>query len=138
MPPELFGKLRTLFGGRERVGAKKLVRRDPRYIIHGSLLYRPAGGMDWHRGITENLSTTGVLFRGEAPIPVNTPIELSITPPRGTERKIPEGVFCWGTVVRTTPPNDTEAKPVLAAKIQKYRTKPRFLTDADIPYERMA
>jgi hypothetical protein len=138
MPPEFFGKLRTLLGGRESHGAKKQIAREARYALHGTLLYRPAGGMDWHKGSTENLSTTGVLFLGEIPIPVNTPIEMSITPPKGPDRRIPEGVFCWGTVVRTVPPNDTEAKPVLAAKIQKYRSKPKWLTDADIPYERMA
>jgi len=138
MPPELLGKLRTIFGGRASGASKKVISREARYVIHGSLIYRPAGGADWHKGTTQNLSTTGVLFRGETPLPVNTPLELSITPPKGPDRKSAESIFCWGTVVRTAVDSSTSTKPVFAVKIQKYRTQPRFLTDADINYERMA
>lgn len=136
MPPALLGKLRTLLGGRESNGSKKVIHRDPRYVIQGSLIYRPTGGMDWYRGDTENLSHSGVLFTGDTAVPLNTTIEMSITPPK-KDRKIVDGVFCWGKVVRTTSSADP-AKPALAAKIIKYRSKPKYLTDADIHYERMA
>jgi len=138
MPPGVVGKIRTLFGGHEPGSGKERIPRNDRYVLHGSILYRPAGGMDWYKGTTENLSATGVLFLGEIPIPINTPIEMTITPPKGPERRTPEGIFCWGTVVRTASTKETQAKPVLAAKIQKYRTPPKWLTDADIHFTRMA
>lgn len=138
MPPALFGKIRSLFGARESGAARKIIERDARYVVHGSLIYRPAGGSDWHKGMTENLSTTGVLFRGEAPMEVSTPVELSITPPKGADRKSADSIFCWGTIVRTGLDNSTSTRPVFAVKIDRYRTPPKFLSDADIKYERMA
>ncbi len=136
MPPAFLSRFRTLVAGRESGRDKKHVHRDPRYVVHGSLIYRPTGGMQWYRGDTENLSSSGVLFRGDTFIPVNTTIEMSITPPR-RDRKTVDGVFCWGRVIRTGLSADP-AKPALAAKIIKYRSKPKYLTDADIHYERMA
>ena len=47
-----------------------------------------------------------------------------------------DGIFCWGTVVRTAPASDIPGT-ALAARIDKYRTKPKFLTEADIHFERM-
>jgi hypothetical protein len=136
MPPAFLDKLRTMIGGRTSDGAKKLVERRPRYIIESSLIYRPTGGMVWYKGTTRNFSSTGVLFQGETPVPTETTIEISITPPRRSEKKLVEGVFCWGTVVRTAAASDAPGTS-LAARIDKYRTKPRFLTEADIHFERM-
>ncbi len=138
MPPQLFGKFRSLFGGRDSAAAKKIIEREARYAIRGTLIYRPAGESDWHKGMTENLSTTGVLFRGDAAVPINTPLEMSITPPKGLDRRT-DSIFCWGTVVRSaSDTSSTSTRPVFAVKIEKYRTPPKFLTDADIKYERMA
>ena len=136
MPTAFFSKLRTMIGGRTSDGAKKLVERPPRYIIESSLIYRPTGGMAWYKGTTQNFSATGVLFQGETPIPADTTIEMSITPPRRSDKKPVDGIFCWGTVVRTAPASDIPGTSV-AARIDKYRTKPKFLTEADIHFERM-
>ncbi len=136
MPAALLDKLRKLLGGHDLGGKKRLTDRETRYVIHGSLIYRPTGGMAWYRGTTENLSSTGVLFHGETSFPVDTPIEMSITPPATSPQK-PDGVFCWGTVVRSGEPNDASATPLLAAKITKFRTQPKFLSDADIQFQRL-
>lgn len=138
MPNPFLGKLRTLFGAGDSLAAKKVIQREARYVIRGTLIYRPAGGMDWHKGLTENLSSNGVLFRGEAHLPVNTPLEMSITPPKAPGQRTPEGIYCWGTVVRASMDSGTSTKPMFGVKIEKYRTSPKFLTDADIKYERMA
>jgi hypothetical protein len=137
MPQAFLGKLRTLFGARESEAAKRIIQRDPRYVIRGSLLYRPAGGMDWQKGFTENLSANGVLFRGEGPLPLNTPLEMSITPPKAPGQRAPEGIYCWGKIVRAAMDSGTSIKPVFGVKIDKYRTPPKFLSDADIKFERM-
>jgi hypothetical protein len=138
MPQPFFGKLRSLFGARESEAAKKIIQRESRYVIRGSLLYRPEGGMDWQKGFTENLSANGVLFRGEAPLPVDTPLEMSITPPKAPGQRAPEGIYCWGTIVRATMDEATSVRPIFGVKIQKFRTTPKWLTDADIKFERMA
>jgi hypothetical protein len=136
MPPAFFNKLRTMMGGPRSDGAKKLVGRQPRYVVESSLIYRPTGGMVWYKGTTQNFSSTGVLFRGDTPIPADTTIEMSITPPRRSDKKPGDGIFCWGTVVRAAPTSDTPGTS-LAARIDKYRTKPKFLTEADIHFDRM-
>jgi len=123
-------------GGPRSDGAKKLVGRQPRYVVESSLIYRPTGGMVWYKGTTQNFSSTGVLFRGDTPIPADTTIEMSITPPRRSDKKPGDGIFCWGTVVRAAPTSDTPGTS-LAARIDKYRTKPKFLTEADIHFDRM-
>jgi hypothetical protein len=138
MPQPFFGKLRSLFGARESEAAKRITEREARFVVRGSLLYREEGGMDWHKGLTENLSASGVLFRGESPLPVNTPLEMSITPPKAPGQRAPEGIYCWGTIVRATMDEATSVKPIFGVKIQKFRATPKFLTDADIKYERMA
>ena len=138
MPQAFLGKLRSLFGARESEAAKKIIQRESRYVIRGSLLYRPEGGMDWQKGFTENLSANGVLFRGETPLPVNTPLEMSITPPKAPGQRTPEGIYCWGTIVRAAMDSGTSIKPVFGVKIDKFRTAPKFLSEADIKYERLA
>jgi len=127
-----------MFGAGDSLAAKKVIERETRYVIRGTLIYKPAGGMDWQKGFTENLSSTGMLFRGESPLLVNTPLEMSITPPRAPGQRTPEGIYCWGTVVRASMDTGTSTKPMFGVKIEKYRTSPKFLTDADIKYERMA
>ncbi|MBI4166611.1 MAG: hypothetical protein HY508_12840 [Acidobacteria bacterium] len=138
MPPAFLGKLRTLFGARESEAARKIIKRESRYAIRGTLIYREAGENNWHRGVTENLSANGVLFRGEVPLPLNAALEMSITPPKGIDRKTADSIFCWGKVVRSgLDPGSTSTKPVFGVKIEKYRTPPKFLTDADIKFERL-
>ena len=137
MPPAFLSKLKTMLGAGDSLAAKKLTQREARYVIRGTLIYRPAGGMDWHKGLTENLSSTGVLFRGDVPLPVSTPLEMSITPPKAPGQRSPEGIFCWGTVVRASMDSGTSTKPMFGVKIDKYRTTPKFLTDADIKFERL-
>jgi hypothetical protein len=140
MPPAFLGKLRSLFGAGDSLAAKKLIQREARFSVHGKLIYRPSGGMDWHKGFTENLSATGVLFRGDAPLPLNTPIEMSITPPKAPGQRIPEGIYCWGTIVRSAMDagTSTSVRPIFGVRIDKFRNPPKFLSDADIKYERLA
>jgi len=58
----------------------------------------------WWPGRTENISYSGVLFRAEELINVNTPIELRVALSADTrERPHPE-VFCHARIVRAVPP----------------------------------
>lgn len=136
MQSAFLGKVRTLFVGASPNTKKKVIDRRPRHAIQGSVIYRPNGGLVWYKGTTENVSSTGVLFHGETYIPVDTAIEIAITPSASGSRKA-EGVFCWGRVVRTKAPAQAAPQPVLAAKILKFRSKPKFLSDSDIKFDRL-
>jgi hypothetical protein len=99
------------------------------------MLYRQAGGLFWYKGTIENASSTGMLFRGEKYIPVDTAIEVAFTPPGQEGTWSEEDVFCWGKVVRTMPPSALNAQPALATKILRFRPKAKFLSDSDTPFK---
>jgi len=51
------------------------------FAIQTALRYRVRGERNWHEGMTETISRTSVLFRGEQMIEPNTPVELTFTLP---------------------------------------------------------
>jgi hypothetical protein len=51
------------------------------FAIQTALRYRVRGERNWHDGLTETISRTSVLFRGEDLIEPNTPVELTFTLP---------------------------------------------------------
>ncbi|MBZ5514028.1 MAG: PilZ domain-containing protein [Acidobacteriia bacterium] len=138
MRPPSWEKIRTLLTGHRPGGAGGITRRDQRHAFQVAVLYRQTGGLFWYKGTTENASNTGILFRGEKYIPVGTAIEMAFTSPARAGTRKAEGVFCWGTVVRTAPPSVLNAQPALATKILRYRSKPQFLSNSDTPFETAA
>ena len=98
--------------------------RASRFALKLPVRYRLAGDARWYQGRTENISHSGVLFRGEGPINVNTPIELRVALSADTlERSYPE-VFCHARIVRTVPPTEADPRPGLAASIEWYQLLP--------------
>jgi hypothetical protein len=101
--------------------ALNIKHRAPRFEIQMPLRYRLNGEGKWRNGITENISRTGVLFRGEEFAEPNTPLEMSLALPD----RIPEArsarVACRGIVVRSQRPGVGEAFPLLASTISHYR-----------------
>ena len=93
-------------------------RRSRRFAFHLPVRYRPVGEEGWHRGRTENISGSGVLFRAEALMRVATPIEIAFELPIGPRAPV---VFCVGRVVRTVPAARVAEQPAVAAAISKYR-----------------
>jgi hypothetical protein len=93
--------------------------RAPRFEIRIPLKYRPSGATDWREGRTENISRSGVLFRTDHLMPLQTPIEFLMALPD----PIADGatVICRGFVVRTEPPNPDDPRPAVAATIAGYR-----------------
>ena len=104
--------------------------RAPRFALQLPVRYRLAGDPRWHQGRTENISYSGVLFRAEGLINVNTPIELRVALSSDTrERPHPE-VFCHARIVRTLPPTEADPRPGLAASIEQYQLLPPQLGTA--------
>jgi hypothetical protein len=101
---------------------KRASARAPRLRLALHLRYRPVGGRRWHEGEVENISRSGVLFRGAALVDVNTPVEIAlllpVLPPASA-------IVCRGRIVRTILPGGPRRRPGLAATISRYRFRHR-------------
>lgn len=83
--------------------------------------YRPSGTIDWQEGRTENISRSGVLFRTDHLMPVQTAIEFLMALPVGVSARAVVTAIYRGRVVRTEPPKPDDPQPAVAATIAGYR-----------------
>ncbi len=101
------------------------IRPDPsraeRFGFHVALRYRAHGEKEWHEGLTQNISHTGVLFWAPYSMEAHTPIEIRFAMPVKIGSKRGAEVLCQGEIVRTLPPASSNAQPSLAARILEYR-----------------
>jgi hypothetical protein len=93
--------------------------RAQRFAVSIPLRYRERGQQEWSEGYTENISSSGVLFRGTKETGPRTPIEMSLRLQVNHEGAAE--VICQGTLVRVSPGDGTEAQPAMAATITHYR-----------------
>jgi PilZ domain len=96
-------------------------QRARRFLIQTRLRYRVKRERTWREGKTENMSRSGLLFRGEFVIKPTTQIEISMVLPSGILGDGAAEVVCRGTVVRTVPPASAGSMPGLATTISHYR-----------------
>ena len=82
--------------------------------------YRTPGSVDWHDGVTENLSRSGVLFRSICPLQPKTPIDMYLTLPTGTAEGSGPRLRCQGKIVRVQPPETAGMLPRVAAAVDTY------------------
>jgi PilZ domain-containing protein len=95
--------------------------RARRYPIAMLLHYRVRDERKWHVATVENISRSGVLFRGDCALEPNKVIEMSLELPVMTPNESPAEVLCAGSVVRIVPALTREQLPTLAATILGYR-----------------
>ena len=95
--------------------------RAQRYGIHIHLRYRLSGGSKWWKGTTENISRSGVLFRGEEFAEPKTPLELTFVLPKEIFGVRPAEVICKGMVIWSERPREKGKLPSLATTISHYR-----------------
>ncbi len=88
------------------------------------MLYRRQGGLVWYDGELENVSVSGIMFRGEKPLIAGDVAQISFWLPTSPGAEKPTQVFCWARVVRVRLPRLTESQHTLAVKIVRYRTDP--------------
>ncbi len=93
--------------------------RARRFAIRMPLRHRVSGQINWHEGKTENISRSGLLFRGEHLVEPKTLIEMSFVLPVEVFNQPAAEVICSGLVVRTEPPSGT-SRSALGAKILDY------------------
>ena len=82
--------------------------------------YRTRGSFDWHDGVTENFSRSGVLFRSIYSPEPKTPIDLFLALPTGTTEGLVPGLRCQGEIVRVQPPETAGMLPLVAAAVDAY------------------
>ncbi len=102
--------------------------RAQRFPLNMLLHYRVSGERNWREGRTENISRSGVLFRGEHVVEPNTPVEMSFVLPMEISGQGAAEVVCQGNIVRTVLATGTDTLPALAAAILDYQ----FLRRQDI------
>ena len=95
--------------------------RAQRFAVELPVKYRESGAANWRRGATLNMSTSGVLFRAEEPLPPRTRIEMELTLPAALPDSPRAEIKVRGTVVRRSLQAEGNAAPVLGASIQSYR-----------------
>jgi hypothetical protein len=83
------------------------------------LRYRAVGDPDWSSGQATNISRSGVLFRAERALPLDTPVELVFRLPLRLLGELAADVICSGEVVRTI--EGPKPRAMLAATIAQFR-----------------
>ena len=96
------------------------IPRAPRVPTDRPLRVRAIGQTDWSQGFTFNVSPTGVLFRANHIITVDTIVHMSFTLPDEIAGSEGAEVFCRGQIVRTLMPATSDGQPHMAAKIMDY------------------
>ena len=104
-----------------RVTPEASVDRARRFHIDAPLRYRTCGEQEWHEGKIENISWSGMLFRGKQVIEPCTPIEMSFVLPAKVRDELPALVLCSGRVVRHVKPSTDDGLLTLGARILNYR-----------------
>jgi CheY-like chemotaxis protein len=92
--------------------------RAPRFTLHFPVRYRMVGQNDWRTGVTENISRSGLLVRGEHVVEPNTQVEMTFLLPVTSVGDPPAEVTCHAEIVRVAP---EDHKPTFGAKILHYR-----------------
>jgi hypothetical protein len=98
------------------------VPRARRLKLQIPLRYRAKGQTFWSEGAVENLSQSGVLFRGSEPLPQNTLVEMIFEMPEEISGQKNSTVLCQGRVTRVRLGSDkAEDNTVLAATVLDYK-----------------
>lgn len=98
-----------------------IVMRGLRFPIQIPIFYRELGHPVWRRGVTLNISRSGVLFLGEEPLKRNAVIKMKMQLPGVVHGEAPGILVCSGKVIRSISAVDTNAAPVLGATFSTYR-----------------
>ncbi len=75
-------------------------KRSRRYLIRAPLQYRISGARTWHRGVSTNISESGILFEGEIPLKPDTRLEIHLTLPVKSNEETDTSISFKAMVVR--------------------------------------
>jgi PilZ domain len=100
------------------------LRRSKRFPIEAPLRYRVSRDDNWRKARTENISSTGVLFRCEQCAGQGAHVELNFLLLSSGGDQVGLEVACEGEVVRMDLPLGEGKLPALAVNITAYRLGP--------------
>ena len=103
-------------GNRVAVGA-----RAARFPVEMPVRYRGVDELDWHEGVTENVSRSGVLFRSGCAVNPNAEVQMDFLLPVEVVGSAGAEVECRGRVVRVEEPAGEPGGFRVAATILDYR-----------------
>src|ERR1700689_2502593 len=105
-------------------GDDQELRRAKRFPIEAPLRYRVSHESGWRKARTENISSTGGLFRCEGSAGRGDHVELNFLLLRSSSDQAGLEVACDGEVVRLDLPLGEEKLPAVAVNITAYRLGP--------------
>lgn len=105
----------------DTIVASSRTRRAQRFPIRIAMRYRPSAESKWHEGTTENISSSGVLFRTEHIAQPDTPVEIKLILPGGASKEGSPEVICRGVIVRVAARPDSVRALALGTKFFNYR-----------------
>ena len=91
--------------------------RAERFPLIRPIQYRVAGEQWWGRGVTENMSATGVLFRSARPIHIGTDVDVDVVMQEGLPGR---HILCRARIVRASAPLEASAEWLLAASMEMH------------------
>jgi hypothetical protein len=101
-------------------GVPKGPTRAQRFPIHIPVRYHAPRSSKWFEGRTENISHSGVLFRAEFPLELETAVEMRFDLPAIFGEAAGE-IICKGAIVRIEESPISGLPPALALAIRTYR-----------------
>jgi hypothetical protein len=94
--------------------------RAPRIPAESPVRFRPFGQIEWSKGITYDVSPTGLLFRSNRVMDVHAMVQINFVAPVEIAGKQGALVICHGQIVRTVMPAVSDGQGHLAARILEY------------------
>jgi hypothetical protein len=97
------------------------VPRARRLKLHTPLRYREKTQAAWQQGTVDNLSQSGILFRGPHHLPQNAIVELRFEMPEEISGQKNSLVLCQARIIRSKEKPDPSGVVTLAATILNYQ-----------------
>ncbi len=95
--------------------------RARRFALRFPVYFRELDSPTWLKGMTENISHTGVLFLSASPLAPDTTLDLRLQLAVGAKGKDPAEIRCKGAVVRLEQRDVPQTPIALAVAIRDYR-----------------
>jgi signal transduction histidine kinase len=95
--------------------------RLQRFPIQLPMRYRYAGAFQWFRGVTDDISCSGMLFRGPVAMDLFAPIEVRVALPRQITGEAAATMLCGGYIARVVESGTSLEESHLAANFTTYR-----------------
>jgi hypothetical protein len=102
------------------------IPRAQRYEIGTAIRFRVRGEREWHEGLTENISVSGLLIRSERALDPRTAIEMRFFLPVELDGECAAEVFCRGFVIRSSKCRIPAGTYTIAARIMHSRFLRQF------------